>query len=433
MNSQAAPGRPPRVLVIGGSIGGLLAANLLHRAGCDVTVFERAEEDLAGRGAGISAHHGLLAIIRRICPQIDQSIGVEVSTRICLDRGGRITHQTEVPQFMSAWGRIYRLLKAAFPAARYRCGMQLERVEQDAGSVTAVFAGGLRIHGDLLVAADGMRSTVRAQLMPEAQPVYAGYVAWRGIVDERDIPPAIHAEIFERYTFCLPEGEMMQSYPVPGRDDDTRPGHRGYNFVWYRPTDEHVLLPQLCTDAAGRRHGASIPPPLIRSEFIAELKATARATLAPQIAEIVARTAEPFFHAICDLESPRLTHGRVALLGDAAFVARPHVGMGITKAGLDAQCLADAITQAGGNIDAALARYERERFQFGTRIVAQARRLGAYLQAQLKPRAERTAAELQQRPEVVLREIGSPLVDIRGVDSPCVSVSRHSEAASDMM
>ena len=107
--------------------------------------------------------------------------------------------------------------------------------------------------------------------------------------------------------------------------------------------------------------------------------------------------------------------------------------MGITKAGLDAQCLTDAITQTGGNIDAALVRYERERWQFGTRIVAQARRLGAYLQAQLKPRAERTAAELQQRPDVVLREIGSPLVDIRGVDSPCVSVSRHSEAASDMM
>ena len=209
----------------------------------------------------------------------------------------------------------------------------------------------------------------------------------------------------------------MQSYPVPGRDDDIRPGYRGYNFVWYRPTDEHVLLAQLCTDATGRRHGVSIPPPLIRPEFIAELKTTARAMLAPQIAGIVERTAEPFFHAIFDLESPRLTHGRVALLGDAAFVARPHVGMGITKAGLDAQCLTDAIAQAGGNIDAALVRYERKRWQFGTRIVAEARRLGAYLQAQLKPRAGRTEDELQQRPDVVLREIGSPLVDIRALGS----------------
>jgi len=87
--------------------------------------------------------------------------------------------------------------------------------------------------------------------------------------------------------------------------------------------------------------------------------------------------------------------------------------MGITKAGLDAQCLTDAITQAGGNIDAALARYERERSVRHPHRRAGAPP-GAYLQAQLKPRAERTAAELEQRPEVVLREIGSPLVDIRG-------------------
>jgi 2-polyprenyl-6-methoxyphenol hydroxylase-like FAD-dependent oxidoreductase len=407
---------PLRVLVIGGSLGGLLAANLLHRIGCDVTIFERAEDDLASRGAGVSAHDELLGVMRRIGLVVDKTIGVEVNTRICLDRSGRITHRTEMPQFMSAWGRIYRLLKEAFPAARYRFREQLERVEQDAGGVTAVFAGGACVRGDLLVAADGLRSTVRAQLMPEAVPRYAGYVAWRGVSDERDIPPAIHAEIFERYTFCLPEGEMLLSYPVPGRNDDTRPGHRGYNFVWYRPTDEHTLL-ALCTDAAGRKHGVSIPPPLIRPELIAEIKVKARAVLAPQIAEIIERTAEPFFHAIFDLESPRLVCGRVALLGDAAFVARPHVGMGIAKAGLDAQSLTDAIAAASGDIGTALARYEHERRPFGTAIVARARHLGAYLQAQLKPRAERREVELHQQPEVVMREIGSPLVDIRELSS----------------
>ena len=68
-------------------------------------------------------------------------------------------------------------------------------------------------------------------------------------------------------------------------------------------------------------------------------------------------------------------------------------------------------------------RYERKRWQFGTRIVAEARRLGAYLQAQLKPRAGRTEDELQQRPDVVLREIGSPLVDIRELESAPIMTS----------
>jgi len=186
-------------------------------------------------------------------------------------------------------------------------------------------------HGDLLSrrrhAFHGARAT-----HARGPTVYAGYVAWRGIVDERDIPPAIHAEIFERYTFCLPEGEMMQSYPVPARRRHAARTSRLQLRV-VPPDDEHVLLPQLCTDAAGRRHGARSrrPDP---PEFIAELKAAARATLAPQIAAIVERTAEPFFHAICDLESPRLVHGRVALLGDAAFVARPHVAWASPKPAL---------------------------------------------------------------------------------------------------
>ncbi len=403
----------PRVLIIGGSLCGLLAANLLHRTACKVTVFERAENGLASRGAGLGTHDELLQVMRRMGLAIDRSIGVEVHTRICLDRSGRVTHQAQMPQLMTAWGKLHRLLTDALPAERCRSGMQLARVEQDADGVTAVFTDGSRASGDLLVGADGIRSTVRTQLMPEAKPRYAGYVGWRGMVDERDIPPAIHAQIFERYTFCLPAGEMMLSYPVPGRGDDTRPGQRGYNFVWYRPTDEHVRLPQLCSDATGRSHGVSIPPPLIRPEVIAQLKADARALLAPQVAAIVERTAEPFFQAIFDLESPRIVCGRVALLGDAAFVARPHVGMGVTKAGLDAQCLADSIAAANGDLDGALARYERERRLFGARVVARARRLGAYLEAQLKPPAQRSAEELHQRPEIVLREIGASLVDIR--------------------
>src|SRR5690606_18491863 len=132
-------------------------------------------------------------------------------------------------------------------------------------------------------------------------PRYAGYVAWRGVCDEKDFPQDMHTELFEKYTFCLPEGEMMLCYPVPGRDNDTRPGRRGYNFVWYRPTDDRNERPDLCTDAAGRCHGMAIAPPLIRPQVIARFRAEARALLAPQIAGIVERTSQPFFQSIFDL------------------------------------------------------------------------------------------------------------------------------------
>src|SRR3954462_14356648 len=226
-----------RALVVGGSLGGLFAANMLHAIGWHVDVYERVADDLATRGAGIGTHDELFSVMRRLGIEVDASIGVEVSERICLDHAGAVLHRVALPQMMTAWARVYRPLKDLLPAQNYHFGMNLARVEQDANGVTAHFTDGTSAYGDLLVAADGIRSAVRAQILPEAEPRYAGYVAWRGVVDESAVSPATHASIFERYAFGLPVGEMMLVYPVPGRDNDVRPGRRSSNFVWYRPVD----------------------------------------------------------------------------------------------------------------------------------------------------------------------------------------------------
>ena len=262
--------------------------------------------------------------------------------------------------------------------------MQLQRFEQDAQKVTAYFADGSRAVGDLLIGADGIRSTVRRLLMPEVEPRYAGYVHWRGVVEEGDAPAALHELIFHHTAFCFLDDELAFSVPTAPEDNTRRRGRR-CQFVWCRPVDYEITLPQMCTDASGRRHGISIPAPLIRPELIHDLKESAKARLAPQIATLVAQAPQPILQAIFDLESPRISFGRVVLLGDAAFVARPHVGMGVTKAALDAQGLTDALAASGGDIAAALARYDHERRQFGSWVVARGRHLGAYLEAQHRP------------------------------------------------
>jgi len=211
----------PRALIIGGSLGGLIAAHLLRAAGWDAVVFERNAEDLLSRGAGIGTHPHLIDILRRAGIAFDDSMGVPVATALALDRDGKVALRQETVRMMSGWARLYRSLRAPLPADRYVLAHALERVEQDDAGVTAMFAGGARERGDLLVGADGIRSTVRAQYLPHAQPVYAGYVAWRAMVAERDIPEAIRAEIFECYAFCLPDGEQCLGYPVPGGDNDT--------------------------------------------------------------------------------------------------------------------------------------------------------------------------------------------------------------------
>jgi len=374
----------PRALVIGGSLGGLFAAHLLRAAGWDAVVFERVTEDLASRGVGIGTHDALAALMARIGLPSDR-MGVEVRSSICLDRDGGVVREIPIHRTMTSWAWIYRPLRAALPEASYRPGRSLVRVEQEADGITALFADGTQERGELLVAADGIRSTVREQYLPEARPAYAGYVAWRAMAEEAELPASFRP-VFDCYSFCLPEGEMVLSYPVPGREGGTAPGERGYNVVWYRPASLVDDLPRLCTDASGRCHGLSIPPPLIRPELVAELRAAARASLAPAIAGIVCRTAQPFFQAIFDLESPRLVFGRVALLGDAAFVARPHVGAGVTKAAVDAAALADALT-AESDLPAALARYERQQSALGSAIVARGRRLGAFLERTAAPDA----------------------------------------------
>ncbi len=402
-----------RALIIGGSLGGIFAAHLLRSVGWDAVVFERNAEELASRGVGIGTHPQLIAVMRRIGIHFDETMGTRPQKVICLDRSGRIVLERPTVRTMSGWGRLYRALRDPLPDGSYRLGMELAHVEQDADGVTAVFADGSRERSDLLVGADGFRSTVREQFLPDLKPRYAGYVAWRGMLDEKDVPRDIWEEIFELYSFCLPEGEQMLAYAMPGRNNETQVGRRSYTIVWYHPCHPDVLA-DICTDASGRHHGISIPPPLIRPDVIAGIKATARAVIAPQLAEIFSRT-QPFFNAIFDLESPQIVFGRVALLGDAAFVARPHVGAGVTKAALDGACLADAIKAAGDDVTAGLAQYQREQKPFGTEIVALGRQQGTYLSAQIKPREQRTPAELHRDIDDVILAHSNRSDQVRGI------------------
>ena len=405
-----------RALIIGGSLGGLFAANLLRMIGWQVDVYERVADDLAARGAGIATHDEMFDTLRRLGVTIDDTIGIKVSDRVFYDSAGKVIATLKVNRYMSSWVRFYRPLKDRLPEVNYHFGMNFTRFEETDDGVTAHFSDGSSAHGDLLIGADGIWSAVRGLWLPEVKPEYAGYIAWRGMVEEREFPLALRDEIVPIHTFCLPEGQYMLTYPVPGQDDDTRVGHRRTNFVWYHPVLPEKLT-ALCTDAGGKCHGVSIPPHLIRQEFIDEMRAFSRSHFAPQIADTVDLTKQPFFQAIFDCASPRIAQGRVALLGDAAFVGRPHAGMGTTKAALDAQYLVDALLAAdgdNGDLAVALADYNDSRSLFGNRLVARNRWLGAHMSAHLaKPRHLRTPDELAHRPpDVTMREFGAKLCDI---------------------
>jgi len=389
-----------RALIIGGSMSGLLAGIMLTRRGWDVDIYERVEKELAGRGAGIVAQAELIARLDALGLDTGD-LGVAMTTRRILDKTGRTALTLESPQVLTAWERVYRLLRDAFPADRYHRATGLAAFEQSGEGVVAHFVDGSAVTGDVLIGADGLRSTVRQHCAPDVLPLYAGYVAWRAILPESAIPPAIHRELFMDMTFCLPPGEQCLGYPVAGPDNELRAGQRRYNVVWYRPADEAGELPALLTDRSGVTHSISIPPPLIRAEPIAAMRAAAEQLLAPQFRAIVRLIDEPILQPIYDLESTQLAFGRVAIIGDAACVARPHVAAGVSKAADDAAALAQALDAE--DVPAALRRFEAERLPENEKIIERARHLGAYLQA-TQTAEERARSARHSIPQAVLAE-----------------------------
>lgn len=402
-----------RIVVVGGSLGGLLAGNILHRAGFDVTVHERIAVPLDGRGAGIAAHPELFDAFERAGVNVNDAIGTSVEDRYVFAQDGSVANMLHLPQTMCAWGSLLRLLQAAFPPERYFTGMPFVHAEPRAGAVAARFGKPdgndlTEIQADVLVGADGLYSTVRELFWPGVRPVYAGYIVWRGMVDEARVSPATHAALFERYSFCLPPGEHALGYPIPGADGDVRPGRRRFNFVWYRRVEEATELKDLMTDETGHYHAAGIPPGMLQARHVAAFRAAAEQVLAPQFCEIAQLIKTPFFQSVMDMDAPGMVSGRVATLGDAPFLVRPHCGMGVTKAAGDAVALADALTAHPGQVDAALAAYDMARSEYGRALTLHSRKLGSQMKTTYASDEERDEAAFYRKPETCLRQISYP-------------------------
>ncbi len=379
------------IIIIGGSHAGLFSAIALQNAGFRVRVFERAPEILRGTGAGIRVQPLLADILRREA-QIDLD---EFATRTRYDRhlaprrdatGNRIIFERIEDGHFASWGSLYRALLKRFGAANYRCGEACVGSSGRAGKVEVRFADGRSEVADLVVFADGIGSSGRQRLNPSARLLYAGYVAWRGLVAEDKLGGETRALLDAARIFVVAGLSHVILYPVPGEAGPggalrRAEGERCINAIWYRNVAAGAALDALMTDREGVLRPTSLRAGMVQQQQIEQFRRDVEVELPPAAVEVFSLS-EPFVTTINDVEPSRMVFGRQVLVGDAAAATRPHVSASTARA-LRAACgLAAALREAKDDAEVAanLAAWEREHVAIAQEFTERGRMIGRRLQ-----------------------------------------------------
>jgi len=361
--------------VVGGSLGGLTAALLLRDVGISVDVFERSPVELAQRGAGIGfLPESQRYLVERAGVALD-NISVATSHIRYLSRNAEVAYDSPHQYRFSSWTTVYRELLSCIAPEIYHLDHEMTGWEDDGDGVDVRFANGAKQRADLLVCADGVASIARARLLPKVRPEYAGYVCWRGMVPEAALDVRTRELFDDAITYYVYANSHALIYPIPGPDGSVKRGERLFNLVWYRNYLEGGDLDDLLTDNTGQRREISLPPGATSERHIAEMRATAAARLPEPMANVVLAIEQLFLQVIYDIEIPHMAFGRVCLVGDAAFVARPHAAAGTAKAAADAWALAQALTDEK-DVVTALRNWESGQLDVGQQLLERTRRIG---------------------------------------------------------
>tara|TARA_R110000868_G_scaffold104557_9_gene287981 strand:- start:3842 stop:5029 length:1188 start_codon:yes stop_codon:yes gene_type:complete len=330
----------PRVAIVGGGIGGLFAANAMISYGLDVSVYEQASE-LGEIGAGFYVTPNSVRHLQRIGlgPAVEKWGALVGGGSQYLRQDGSPIAPVQVTD-AAGWNATYGmhradfvdLLAAALPDGVVNCGHRGVGFEQGDDTASVTFDNGVTIEADIVVAADGIHSSLRPNVFPPSTPVFHGTISYRGLVHRDRIPDWP----MDRWLMWAGPSKHFLVFPV-------RHGEI-VNYVGFVPTDEEM------------KESWSAPgdPDTLRAEFKG---------WDPRIEDLLAQVDHTFRWALYDREPlPTWTKGRLTLLGDAAHPMLPHLGQGANQAIEDGMALAVILAQTdNASVPAALLAYEKLR------------------------------------------------------------------------
>lgn len=365
-----------RVIVMGGSLGGLTAALVLRDVGCEVVVHEQSERPLAGQGAGIVLNPATVRYFTQNGVLELDNISVASSRVRYLSPEGLVPEEHSADYRFSSYDALYRGLLDCFGEENYHLGSRVSGFDQDSEGVNVHFVDGSKDHCDLLVCTDGIRSTARRLLLPSKRAEYAGYVAWRGTVRAGDLGTETVDALHEAITYYVMPNSHFLTYPIPQNHADEGSDQSLFNWLWYRNVSEGAAFDDLMTGKDGYGREVSLYPGLVQDHYVEEMQQAAASSLPPQLLETVLRTQQPFIQAVFDMEVTRMAFGRICLLGDAAFTVRPHAAAGTAKAAEDAWQLGEALSSADNDVSVALPRWEARQLELGAGVLERTREAG---------------------------------------------------------
>lgn len=353
---------------IGGSISGLLQALQLKRAGTDVLILEQDPSPTrASHESGVSIGPSVLALLKKYdatgtppaIPAGFLSVAWQTRPRVL---------NTAWHHDMSNWGSLYLILRAnvdgfasdvvPYPplgrkgdgTAEYKAGRRVVGVEFDRGDgamnvlhVEVEASRGSRQgmevkreRAEMVIAADGVHSTIRRFLQVPTTWTYAGYIAWRGTVREDQLSPETLRYFSDRLNFTLLAGSYFITYIIPSETGSVEPGRRLVNWVWYYPVPEgSVAMDTIFTDINGVLHNSTVPGDLLDPKvWSVQKRRYISDGTTPHLAEVVSQTRRPFVTKVGEVEASAASYfdGRLVLVGDAFATFRSHLGLASEQA-----------------------------------------------------------------------------------------------------
>lgn len=359
---------PRSIVIVGASLAGLTLALACATRGVPVRVIERATRRVHG-GDNLSVNLASIATAAGCDPRSEPRLPVVHAYR---DR------------HLTSWPALYGWLRdraGDMPGIALHEGHALEELRVDDDRATLHLADGSSLSADMVIGADGYRSRVRRTVSPDHPwATYAGYVVWRGVIDERSLPAPVGWANDQGLWIGYRDGYRLVAAVLPGTDGSLEPGHRRVTFAWFDTRRDDLLRLSGCLDDEGHVVGtldADAIPDTLRDTLAGMVRAVWPGVWADAVHTGVLTPGVMRGAPIAEYKPDRLAMGPLAIVGDAAHVLSPMTGSGYATAVDDAVLLSGLLQRADPAAGSAelLRQYERMRLPYIRGLIDHSRRL----------------------------------------------------------